>query len=386
MTASLGRAVRRTAVIVSIHFLLLITPGALAAPEAVGGNTELRVHIVAEGLQSPWALAFLPDARMLVTERAGRMRIVDADGRVSAPLQGVPRVHAQGQGGLLDVVLGPEFERDRTIFFSYAEATPNGARTAVARAELDLSGMRLRSVRRIFAQNDDPGGGHHFGSRLVLGADGMLFVTLGDRNQMRERSRRLDSHLGKIVRISPDGSVPEDNPFVGRRGALDEIWTYGHRNVQGAALHPDSGELWIHEHGPRGGDEVNIIRAGADYGWPDVTHGRSYVTRLPFGEATEREGVEAPVHYWVPTSIAPSGMAFYTGDAIPEWRGDLFVGALASRKLVRLELDGERVVAEHALLEDMGSRIRDVRMGPDGHLYVLDESRGRILRLEPGER
>ncbi len=385
MATGFEHAVRRVAAIVSIHFLLLSAPGALAAPEAVGGNTELRVHIVAEGLQSPWALAFLPDARMLITERAGRMRIVDADGGISDALKGVPRVHAQGQGGLLDVVLSSEFERDRTIFFSYAEPTSNGARTAVSRAELDLPGMRLRAVERIFAQNDDPGGGHHFGSRLVVGSGGMLFVTLGDRNQMRERSRRLDSHLGKIVRIAPDGSAPRDNPFVGRRGALDEIWTYGHRNVQGAALHPDSGALWIHEHGPRGGDEVNIIRAGADYGWPDITHGRNYVTRLPFGEATEREGVESPVHYWVPTSIAPSGMAFYTGESIPEWRGNLFIGALAGRKLVRLELDGERVVAEHALLEDMGSRIRDVRMGPDGHLYLLDESHGRILRLEPDE-
>jgi glucose/arabinose dehydrogenase len=246
--------------------------------------------------------------------------------------------------------------------------------------------MQLREVARIFAQNDDPGGGHHFGSRLVFGRDGMLFATFGDRNWQRERSRRLDSHLGKIVRIAPDGSVPRDNPFVGRRGALDEIWSYGHRNVQGAALHPDSGVLWAHEHGPRGGDELNIVRAGVDYGWPDVTYGRDYVTRLPFGEATERDGVASPVHHWVPTSIAPSGMAFYTGDAFPEWKGDLFIGALREQKLVRLELDGERVVAEHALLEDMGSRIRDVRTGPDGFLYLLDESRGRILRLEPGER
>jgi glucose/arabinose dehydrogenase len=385
MAANCGKPLRRLVAIVSIHFLALAA-GLLAVSNAHAADTVPRVQVVAEGLQIPWGLVFLPDGRMLVTERAGRMRIVGADGRVSDPLSGMPEVHAQGQAGLHDVVLSPQFERDQTIFFVYAERTSNGARTAVSRARLDLEGMRLRMVTRIFAQKDDPGGGHHFGARLVFDRDGMLFVTLGDRNQMRERSQRLDSHLGKIVRIAPDGSVPKDNPFVGQRGALPEIWSYGHRNVQGAALHPETGVLWTNEHGPRGGDEVNIGKAGANYGWPEVTHGRSYATRQPFGEATERDDVEPPVHYWVPVSVAPSGMAFHSGRSFPQWKGDLFIGALRGQKLIRLQLDGDRVVAEHALLENMNSRIRDVREGPDGYLYLLDETRGRILRLVPDER
>ena len=253
----------------------------------------------------------------------------------------------------------------------------------MARARLDVDALRLDGVRRIFAQRDDPGGGHHFGSRLAFAPDGTLFVTLGDRNTDRERSLRLDSHLGKIVRITTDGGVPADNPFVGRASALGEIWSYGHRNVQGAAVHPETGVLWSNEHGPRGGDEVNVVVAGGNYGWPEVTHGRDYVTRLPFGEATERAGVISPLHFWVPVSIAPSGMSFYRGDAFPQWKGDVFIGALAGRMLVRLDLDGSKVIAEERLLEDLGLRIRDVREGPDGLLYLLDETNGRILRLEP---
>jgi len=358
---------------------------ALCAGLAVmqAGAAEPRVVEVARGLETPWSLAFLPDGRMLVTERPGRMRIVSPNGQLSPPLDGVPGVHAQGQGGLLDVALSPDFERDNRVFFSFAEATSGGARTAVASARLNLEAMRLEDLRPLFAQNEDPGGGHHFGSRLAFAPDGTLFVTLGDRNTRREHSQALDSHLGKIVRIRADGSVPPDNPFVGRAGALPEIWSYGHRNVQGAAIHPVTGELWTHEHGPRGGDEVNRTRRGANYGWPEVTHGRDYVTRLPFGKATSREGVEDPVHYWVPVSIAPSGMAFHSGRAFPEWKGDLFIGALRGQMLVRLEMDGDRVVAEHRLLEKLGSRIRDVREGPDGALYLLDETHGRILRLEP---
>jgi aldose sugar dehydrogenase len=347
---------------------------------------EFRVAEVAGGLDTPWALAFLPDGSMLVTERAGRLHIVTADGKVSAPISGVPAVHARGQGGLLDVVLSPQFATDRRIFFSYAEPTQNGARTAVASAKLDVRGLRLHDVRRVFAQRDDPGGGHHFGSRLAFAADGSLFITLGDRNTRREQSQALDSHLGKIVRIKPDGSVPSDNPFVGRRDALPEVWSYGHRNVQGAAIHPQTGVLWTHEHGPRGGDELNVGKAGANYGWPEVTHGRDYVTRRPFGEATERSDVEPPVHHWVPTSIAPSGMAFYSGKVFAQWQGNLFVGALREQTLLRLEMDGEKVVAEHRMLDGYGARIRDVREGPDGLLYLLDETNGRILRLEPAKR
>lgn len=343
---------------------------------------DFQLTEVAKGLETPWSLAFLPDGRMLVTERPGRMVLVSSDGSVSKPLQGVPKVHARGQGGLLDVVLSPDFDKSQRIFFSYAEPTEKGARTAVASARLDVDGMKLEDVRPVFAQRDDPDGGHHFGSRLAFAPDGSLFITLGDRNTQRERSLALDSHLGKIVRVKPDGTVPDDNPFVGQKDALPEVWSYGHRNVQGAAIHPGSGTLWTHEHGPRGGDEVNVGKAGANYGWPEVTEGRDYVTRRPFGDATEREGVEPPVHSWVPTSIAPAGMAFYSGKAFPEWEGNLFIGALREQMLVRLELDGEKVVEEHRLIEG-NFRVRDVREGPEGAIYVLDETNGRVMRLEP---
>jgi glucose/arabinose dehydrogenase len=291
-------------------------------------------------------------------------------------------VQARGQGGLLDVVLSPDFARDRTIFLSFAQPTAGGARTAVARAKLDLDALRLTEVKIVFAQKDDPPGNSHWGSRLVFGRDGNLFVTLGDRFDHRDRAQDLGSHLGKIVRIRPDGSVPADNPFVKRKGALPEIWSYGHRNVQGAALHPETGELWIHEHGPQGGDEVNRVRAGRNYGWPVITYGREYVTGFRIGEGTERADVEPPVRQWTP-SIAPSGMAFYTGDAFPQWHGNLFAGALKFRLLARLALDGDRVMHEERLLADYGKRIRDVRQGPDGRLWLLEETDGRLLRLDP---
>lgn len=358
----------------------------VAARPAVEVDSEagpVRVVTIAEGLQTPWSLAFLPDGRMLVTERAGTMRIVSSSGERSAPLAGIPDVHAQGQGGLLDVVLGPDFGDDRRIYFSYAQPTGRGARTAVARAVLDPDSLRLDQVEVIFTQDDDPPGRHHWGSRLVFARDGTLFVTLGDRFMHRDLAQTLDNHYGKIVRINPDGTVPADNPFVDQPGAKPEIFSYGHRNLQGAALHPDSGVLWTHEHGPQGGDEVNVGKAGANYGWPVITYGREYVTGGRIGEGTERADVEPPLHHWTP-SIAPSGMAFYTGEAFPRWRGNLFVGALRGQLLSRLELDGERVVGEERFLTELGSRIRDVRQGPDGGLYLLDESHGRILKLEPG--
>jgi aldose sugar dehydrogenase len=348
-------------------------------------RTELatvRVTPVASGLDIPWSLAFLPDGRMLVSERPGRLRIVATDGALSAPLRDVPPVHAAGQGGLLDVALSPSFASDRLVFFSFSQSTKRGARTAVARATLDLDGLALHDVKVIFAQNEDPPGQHHWGSRLVFARDGTLFVTLGERFFLRDRAQDLGSHLGKVVRIRPDGSVPPDNPFAKRSGASPEIWSYGHRNVQGAALHPQTGELWTHEHGPQGGDEVNVDKAGRNYGWPVITYGREYVTGARIGEGTERADVEPPVHYWVP-SIAPSGMAFYTGDAFPKWKGNLFVGALKAQTLVRLELQGNRVVHEERLLGELDGRIRDVRQGPDGKLYLLDETHGRILRLDP---
>ena len=356
---------------------------ARAADEMV--HTEaaaVKVSEVARGLATPWSLAFLPDGRMLVTERPGRLRVVTADGQVSAPLAGVPEVQAKGQGGLLDVALSPAFGRDRTIFLSFAQPTAGGARTAVARAKLDVDALRLTDLKIIFAQKDDPPGNNHWGSRLVFGRDGNLFVTLGDRFDHRDRAQDLGSHLGKIVRIRPDGSVPADNPFVNRAGALPEIWSYGHRNVQGAALHPQTGELWIHEHGPQGGDEVNRVLAGRNYGWPVITYGREYVTGFRIGEGTERADVEPPVRQWTP-SIAPSGMAFYTGDAFPQWQGNLFAGALKFRLLARLALDGDKVVHEERLLADYGKRIRDVRQGPDGRLWLLEETDGRLLRLDP---
>jgi len=358
---------------------------AIAATEIVrieSAAGPLKVVAVAEGLETPWALAFLPDGRMLVSERAGRLRIVSPDGVLSAPLAGVPDVHAEGQGGLLDVVLGPEFDHDRRIYFSFAQPTGRGARTAVASAVLDAERLQLTDVRVLFAQREDPPGRHHFGSRLAFARDGTLYATLGDRFGHRDDAQRPDSHLGKIIRIHADGRVPADNPFVGQEGAYPEIWSWGHRNVQGAALHPLTGVLWTHEHGPQGGDEVNRGVAGANYGWPVITYGREYVTGGRIGEGTERADVVPPVHQWTP-SIAPSGMAFYDGEAFPVWRGSLFAGALRGQMLVRLELDGERVVREERLLTGLGSRIRDVRQGPDGLLYLLDESHGRILRLEP---
>ncbi|QID18002.1 PQQ-dependent sugar dehydrogenase [Nitrogeniibacter mangrovi] len=346
--------------------------------------TDPKVEVVARGLDVPWSLAFLPDGAMLVTERPGRMRVVSPDGRIGAPIAGVPRVHAQGQGGLFDVALSPNFAEDRTVFFAFAEPTRGGARTAVARAVFEREANRLTKVQGIFAQNEDPPGGGHFGGRLAFAPDGTLFVTLGERYAYRDKAQEPGSLLGKIVRINPDGSVPANNPFADSAVFRPEIWSYGHRNVQGAAIHPRTGRLWTHEHGPQGGDEVNIPRAGRNHGWPVITYGREYVTGFAIGEGTTREDVVAPVQVWIP-SIAPSGMAFYTGELFPRWQGNLFVGSLKFGVLVRLELDGDKVVREERLLEGVTRRIRDVRQGPDGALYLLDEGGGRILRVVPGQ-
>jgi glucose/arabinose dehydrogenase len=333
-------------------------------------------------LDHPWSLAFLPDGRILVTERPGRLRIVAADGSISAPLTGVPEVVARGQGGLLDVVLDPDHATNGLIYLSYAEPGSGGAGTAVARARLGAG--KLEEVRVIFRQDPKTGGGGHFGSRLVFAPDGNLFVTVGERQQ-RDYAQDLTRHWGKVIRIRPDGSVPSDNPFVGRGDARPEIWSYGHRNPQGAALNPRTGALWTVEHGAMGGDELNVPRPGRNYGWPVITYGLDY-SGVKIGEGTAKPGMEQPVHYWDP-SIAPSGMAFYTGDRYPGWRGSLFVGSLKFGLLVRLELDGERVTTEERLLEGVDARIRDVRQGPDGFLYLLtDEDEGRLLRLEPVSR
>jgi glucose/arabinose dehydrogenase len=352
-----------------------------AAPTPAADDAAPQIATVASGLEHPWGLAFLPDGRFLVTERPGSLRIVGPDGRVGPPLVGVPEVDAVNQGGLLDVVLDPAFAKNRLVYLSYTEPREGGNGTTVARGVLGEAG--LTNLKVIFRQLPAMSGGHHFGSRLVFGRDGTLFVTLGDRGSGRDSAQTLDNHLGKIVRINPDGSVPSDNPFVGRKGALPEIWSYGHRNVQGAALHPVTGELWANEHGPRGGDELNRVLAGRNYGWPVVSYGREY-SGLSISDSGTAPGIEPPVHYWVP-SIATSGLAFYTGDKYPDWRGDAFVGGLKSQQLVRLRIDGNRVAQEERLLRgDVRDRVRDVRQGPDGYIYLLtDEMDGRLLRLEP---
>jgi glucose/arabinose dehydrogenase len=344
-------------------------------------RTAVEVATVARGLQHPWGLAFLPDGRMLVTERPGRLRIVDRQGAMSEPVQGLPQVRARGQGGLLDVAVSPSFTTDRKVFLSYSEPTERGGRTAVATGVLD--GTALRDLKVIFRQQPDAEGGNHWGSRLVFGRDGTLFVTLGDRFTLRDGAQDLGTHLGKVVRIRADGSVPPDNPFVGRAGALPETWSYGHRNVQGAALHPVSGRLWTHEHGPQGGDELNVTLAGRNHGWPAITFGREYGSGAPIGEGTARADVQAPLLQWTP-SIGPSGMAFVDARGFPAWAGNLLVGGLARPGLYRLELDGERVVRQERMLQEPGQRIRDVRTGPDGLVYLLTDSPdGAILRLRP---
>ncbi|HZT48731.1 MAG TPA: PQQ-dependent sugar dehydrogenase [Hyphomicrobiaceae bacterium] len=350
---------------------------------AVKSRQTPKVETFARGLEHPWGLAFLPDGRLLVTERPGRLRIVGADGMLSPSLQGVPKVYASGQGGLLDVQVAPDFATSGTVFLSYAEpreGSKNG--TSVARAKLvgDETGGRLEDVRVIFRQEPSYASSNHFGSRIVLTGDGSLFVTMGDRYSARNEAQNPGNHLGKLVRIMPDGAPYPGNPK--KEGWRPEIWSIGHRNVQGAALNPATGKLWTAEHGARGGDEINVPEAGRNYGWPVITYGRDY-TYMKIGEGTHKPGMEQPVYYWDP-SIAPSGAAFYTGDRFPEWKGNLFVGALAGQALHRLVLDGEKVVGEEALLTDLGERIRDVRNGPDGALWLLtDNPAGRILRLVP---
>lgn len=360
--------------------VLLLSP--LASAQVFNSEAlRFRAQTFTEGLEFPWGLAFLPDGRLLVSERPGRLRLVAADGRLDPqPVEGVPPVAAIGQGGLLDVALHPDFARNSLVYLSYAAEGPGGYGTEVLRGRLD--GHTLRDIQVIFRMQPKSKTGHHFGSRLVFDRKGYLYITLGDRGDMA-RAQRLDDHAGSVIRLHDDGRVPRDNPFVGKPGALPEKFTLGNRNIQGAALHPQSGELWAHEHGPQGGDEINIIRAGVNYGWPVITYGRNYVTGTAIGEGTAKPGMAQPLLYWTP-SIAPSGMAFYTGNRFPQWRGNLFVGALAGQMLVRVQLDGERVVHQERLLEGALGRIRDVRQGPDGLLYLLIDSKdGRIVRLEP---
>jgi glucose/arabinose dehydrogenase len=348
-------------------------------PEPV--EAPIRVATVAEGLEHPWGLAFLPDGRMLVTERPGRLRMVAQGGQVSPPLKGVPQVFAEGQGGLLDVALDPAFTSNRLVYLSYAEPGEGVAGTAVARGRLNEAGTALDGVQIIFRQQPKVTEGYHFGSRLAFAPDGTLFVTFGERFKFMP-AQDLSSHLGKIVRINPDGSVPHDNPFVGRDDARPEIWSYGHRNVQGVAIHPKTGVLWENEFGPMGGDELNIPEAGRNYGWPLVSWGQHYNGDDIPDPPTRPELADA-IYYWNPV-ISPSGMTFYTGDAFPDWRGNLLIAGLSSEALVRLTLDGQRVTGEARIA--MGTRIRDVKQGPDELIYLLtDEPDGRVLKIAPAQ-
>ncbi len=358
------------------------TPAEPAATSAAQPLDGLNVETLAAGLRHPWGMAFLPDGDVLVTERVGALQRLTADGATRTRISGVPAVVAEGQGGLLDVALSPTFADDRLIYLSYSEPGEGRlAGTAVARARLD--GDALTALEVIFRQTPKVATRHHFGSRLVFDAAGHLFITMGDRGQ-RPTAQDLSSHMGTVARIWPDGSVPDDNPFLGQTDAQPHTWSYGHRNQQGAALHPTTGALWTHEHGPRGGDEINLPAAGKNYGWPLITHGIDY-SGEPISEATgkSRDGLEPPHHVW---DVSPglSGMAFHTGAGYPGWSNSLFIGALAQRLLIRLTLDGDQAVAEQRLLTDLKARIRDVRVGPDNAVYVLtDDIDGKLLRLTP---
>jgi aldose sugar dehydrogenase len=351
---------------------------------AVKSNVAFDVAVLTKGLDHPWAVEPLPDGNLLVTEKPGRMRIVSAKGQLGQPLGGVLKVDDRGQGGLLDVALSPNFGSDRTIFWSFSEPREGGNATSVARGVLSSDRTRLEQVRVIFRARPTYDGDKHYGSRLVFGKDGNLFVTLGERSDkpMRPQAQRLDSHMGKILRITPEGQAPKDNPFVGRQGALPEIWSIGHRNVQAAGLAPD-GQLWEVEHGTNGGDELNKVEKGKNYGWPVQAYGEEYAGSPISGAATAREGMEQPVYYWDPV-IAPSGLQFYTGDAFPAWKGSLFVGALRETRLVRLVLEDGKVTGEEHLLADRNQRVRDVRQGPDGALYIVtDQENGELWRIAP---
>ncbi len=374
----------------SVLVLLAILPSAVACQGRPSGPAQgspqpgsmagvVHAETVVDGVEHPWGLAFLPDGRMLVTERVGRLRIVSAAGQLSAPLTGVPEVYARGQGGLLDVAIDPKFGQNRLVYLTYSEAGAGGAGTAAGRGRLTDTGIENFQV--IYRQRPKLEGAGHFGSRLVFSKDGTtLFITQGDRQSYRDKAQNLNEGQGKVIRINLDGSIPKDNPFVNTKDALPEIWSYGHRNQQAATLHPETGQLWTVEHGARGGDEVNHPEAGKNYGWPVITYGRDY-SGASIGEGAAKQGMEQPVYYWDPV-IAPSGATFYTGDAYPGWKGNLFVGSMSPGGLVRLEFAKGKVVKEERYLGELRERIRDVQQGPDGLLYLLtDAGNGRVLRV-----
>lgn len=372
------------ALFLSFSFCLALPASAQPGPEPA--SVPARITAVVGGLNHPWAMAFLPEGGVLITERPGNLRLLRIPGGLSKPLAGVPKVAAQGQGGLLDVALSPDFAQDRYVYLSYAEADGSKSGTAVGRGKLSADGSALEDFRVLFRQQPKLSSGLHYGSRLVFDDKGYLYISLGENNQ-RPTAQDLDKLQGKVVRLKADGSVPTDNPFVGQAGARPEIWSYGHRNPQGMALNPWSGQLWENEHGPRGGDEINLVERGKNYGWPLATHGINYSGQpIPEAKAAELPGMEPPLYWW-PKSPAISGMAFYNADRFPAWRNSVFIGALANQNLIRLTLDGDRVVAQEWLLTDRKQRIRDVRQGPDGYVYVLtDASPGELLRLAPAEQ
>ena len=344
---------------------------------------SFRIVPLLAGLENPWSIAFLPDGRMLVTERAGRLRLVTQDFKLDPkPIEGLPEVIANGQGGLFDVVLHPQHAQNGWIYWAYNAPGTGGWGTALARGK--LQGQRMTEVQVLFSMQPKTRSAHHFGGRIVFDAAGMVYLTLGDRGD-KDRAQKLNDHAGSVIRLHDDGRVPNDNPFVQRAGALPEKWTLGHRNMQGAAINPQTGELWTHEHGPQGGDEVNVIRPGLNYGWPVVTYGVNYGLGTKIGEGQSKPGMVQPLQVWVP-SIAPSGMAFVSGSQFPQWQGSMLVGALRGQMLVRLTLEGDKVLSEERLFQGRPGRIRDVRMGPDGLVYLLtDDPQGALLRLEPAK-
>ena len=355
-------------------------PGQTRAP-VVHSATAYSVSEVAKGLDHPWSLQFLPDGSMLVAERPGRLRIVGADGKLGDPISGVPAVYAHGQGGLLDVCLDPDFANNHTLYFSYFE--PRGGNPGLTVASAQLQANALVNVKTIFSAEPGYKDDKNIGGRIVAAHDGTLFVTVGDRFELMDDAQKLDNDLGKVIRINKDGAIPKDNPFVGKPGARPEIWSYGHRNPEGAAINPESGKLWTVEHGPRGGDEVNAPEPGKNYGWPVITYGIDYNGMPIEGGITQHEGMEQPLYYWDPV-IAPSGFMFYTGALFPEWKNNLFIGGLRGQRVSRLILDGKKIVGEEWLFTDQHKRIRDVRQGPDGAIYLLtDETAGQILKVTP---
>ena len=353
-------------------------PSIVYAQIITSEDYEINVEVIADGLNHPWSLAFLPDGNMLVTERTGTLRIIIDGKLVKKPVSGLPIITQHGQGGAMDIVLHPDFENNRLVYLAYAGESDDGFSTEVLRGK--LVDHQLEDVEIIFEANAKTSGGRHFGGKLLFDKEGKLFITLGDRGQ-RDPAQDLGTHTGSLIRINDDGSIPGDNPFINTDGAQPEIYSYGHRNIQGIDLKPETNIVWTHEHGPQGGDEINIIEAGNNYGWPVITYGVNYVIGTKIGEGTHEEGMEQPLYYWTP-SIAPSGMMFYTGNEFPLWKGDLFVGSLKFGLLVRLELENEQVTHEERLLDNKFGRIRDVRQGPDGAIYLLtDQTNGAVLRL-----